>query len=81
MIRIIWTVIVGRRLDEHSGQLCMKGRLREGHYKVKVKVYDVVWKHEVVSTVTVVVKEIDDVAIGNAGSLRIQGELSVVDLP
>jgi len=52
----------------------MKGRLREGHYKVKVKVYDVVWKHEVVSTVTVVVKEIDDVAIANAGSLRIQGD-------
>jgi len=51
--------------------------LDEGHYKVKVKVYDVVWKHEVVSTVTVVVKEIDDVAIANAGSLRIQGDFIV----
>jgi len=54
----------------------MKGRLRQGHYEVKVKVYDVVWKHEVVSMVTVVVKEIDDVAIANAGSLRIEGDTS-----
>jgi len=53
----------------------MKGRLPEGRYEVKVKVYDVVWKHGVVSTVTVVVKEIDDVAIANAGSLRIQGDV------
>jgi len=52
----------------------MRGRLREGYYEVKVKVYDVIWKHEVVSTVTVVVKQIDDVAIANAGSLRIQGD-------
>jgi len=53
----------------------MKGRLRQGKYEVKVKVYDVIWKHEVVSTVTVVVKDIDDVAIANAGSLRIQGNV------
>jgi len=53
----------------------MKGRLRQGQYEVKVKVYDVVWKHEVVSTVTVVVKEVDDVAIANAASLRIQGNI------
>ena len=56
----------------------MKGRVRQGHYEVKVKVYDVIWKHEVVSTVTVVVKEIDDVAIANAGSLRIQGGICVL---
>ena len=53
----------------------MKGRLRQGQYEVKVKVYDVVWKHEVVSTVTVVVKEVEDVAIANAASLRIQGNI------
>jgi len=52
----------------------MKSRLPEGQYEVKVKVHDVIWKHEVVSTVTVVVKYIDDVAIANAGSLRIQGD-------
>ena len=63
------------RLDERTGQLSMKGRLRQGQYEVKVKVYDVVWKHEVVSTVTVVVKEVDDVAIANAASLRIQGNI------
>ena len=68
-------MIVGRRLDERSGQLSMKGRLRQGKYQVRVKVYDVIWKHEVVSTVTVVVKDFDDVAIANAGSLRIQGNI------
>ena len=62
------------RLDERSGQLYMRSRMAEGQYEVKVKVHDVIWKHEVVSMVTVVVKHIDDVAIANAGSLRIQGE-------
>jgi len=70
-------IIVGRRLDERSGQLSMKGQLRQGHYDVKVTVYDVIWKHEVVSTVTVVVKEIDDVVIANAGSLRIRGDVMI----
>ena len=68
----------GRRLDRRSGQLSTRGRLPQGHYEVKVKVYDVVWKHEVISMVTVVVKEIDDVAIANAGSLRIQGTFAHV---
>jgi len=54
----------------------MKGRLPEGRYEVKVKVYDVKWKHGIISTVAVVVKEIGDVAIANAGSLRIQGDTS-----
>ena len=73
-------MVVGRRLDERSGQLSMKSRLRQGRYDVNVNVYDVIWKHEVVSTVTVVVKEIDDVAIANAGSLRIQGDISFQSL-
>jgi len=67
-------IIIGCRLEERTGQLYMKTRLPEGQYEVKVKVHDVVWKREVVSMVTVVVKHIDDVAIGNAGSLRIQGD-------
>jgi len=59
----------------------MKGPLRPGKYEVNVKVYDVIWKHEVVSTVTVVVKDIDDVAIANAGSLRIQGNIFQLSEP
>jgi len=68
------TVTVTARLDERSGQLYMKRRLPEGQYEVRVKVHDVVWKVEVVSTVTVVVKHIDDVAISSVASLRIQGD-------
>ena len=61
------------RLDQETGQLSMQGRLRDGDYNVQVRVYDVVWKREVVSTVNIVVKEIGDEAIANSGSIRLQG--------
>jgi len=61
------------RLDQDTGILSTNGRLRPGHYNVRVRVYDIVWKREVVSSVSVVVKEISDDAIANAGTVRLQG--------
>jgi hypothetical protein len=55
----------------------MNGRLRPGDYNVKLRVYDVFWKREVVSSVSVVVKEISDDAIASAGTVRLQGIMSV----
>jgi hypothetical protein len=49
----------------------------EGKYKFRVRVRDVVWKHDVVSTVTVTVKDIRDDAIHNSGSVRFHGEFIV----
>lgn len=61
------------RLDQETGLLSMNGRLRAGKYSANVRVYDVVWKREVVSTVNVVVREIGDEAIASAGTVRLQG--------
>jgi len=49
-----------------------------GEYMFRVKVYDVVWKHEVISTVSVSVREIRDDAIHNSGSVRFHGETFVL---
>ena len=62
------------RLDELSGQLSMNGRIREGQYTFKVRVYDVVHKREVISDVTVRFKDISDDAVFNSGSIRLSGQ-------
>ena len=61
------------RLDSDTGQLRTNGRVVEGEYTFRVKVYDVVWKREVVSTATVTIREIGDEAVFNSGSVRLQG--------
>jgi len=61
------------RLDQDTGELSTNGQLHEGEYTFRVKVYDIVWKREVVSTVTVFVKEVGDEAIANSGSVRLKG--------
>ena len=69
MICIVWTF----RLDRHTGQLYVNGRIVPGEYNFDVKVYDVIWRSAVTSTVTVHVKEIGDDAVLNSGSVRLQG--------
>jgi len=68
-------VWIGRafRLDRHSGELFVKDRIVSGEYKFRVKVYDVIWRYDVTSTVTVHVKEIGDDAVLNSGSVRLRG--------
>lgn len=61
------------RLDHDSGQLSANGSLVEGEYKFRVRVHDVVMRREVISSVTVKVKDITDEAVINSGSLRIKG--------
>jgi len=65
------------RLDRHSGQLFVNGRIVSDVYNFRVKVYDVIWRLEVISTVTVHVKEISDDAVLNSGSVRLKGTLPV----
>lgn len=62
------------RLDHRTGMLETKGRLMEGSYELRVRVHDVIWKREVVSSVAIQVKDISDDAIFNSGSLRISGK-------
>lgn len=52
----------------------MKGGIREGDYTFQVNVYDREWKRNVVSSVTVKVREINDDAVFNSGSLRLTSE-------
>ena len=61
------------RLDSDSGQLSMNGRVPAGEYNFKVRVFDVKWKREVVSTVTITLKNIPEEAVLSSGSLRLQG--------
>ena len=60
------------RLDRDLGQLHMNGKVPSGVYDFKVKVYDSVWKREVVSSVKVTVAEIKEMAVRNSGSVRLQ---------
>uniref|UniRef100_A0A8C3FEP6 Neural-cadherin n=1 Tax=Chrysemys picta bellii TaxID=8478 RepID=A0A8C3FEP6_CHRPI len=57
-------------LNDNSGLLSIKEGTPTGIYNVRVKVTDGIWP-DVISTVKVVVKEIKDDAIRNAGSIRI----------
>lgn len=61
------------RLDHDLGQLHMNGKVPSGVYDFKVKVYDSVWKREVMSSVKVTVAEIKEMAVRNSGSVRLQG--------
>lgn len=58
-----------------TGMLYTKTRLMEGSYSLRVRVYDAVWKREVVSSVSIQVKDIADEAVFNSGSLRLYGNL------
>ena len=62
------------RLDKETGELYMRGKIREGDYQFSVRVYDKYWTREVQSSVTVKVREIGDEAIFNSGSIRLTGE-------
>ncbi|XP_053101938.1 neural-cadherin-like [Hemicordylus capensis] len=58
-------------LNDNSGLLSIKEGTPAGTYIIKVKVTDGIWP-DVVSTVKVVVKEIKEEAVHNAGSIRIR---------
>ncbi|XP_046766540.1 cHz-cadherin isoform X3 [Gallus gallus] len=58
-------------LNDNSGLLTIKEGTPPGTYNIKVRVIDGVWP-DVVSTVKVIVKEIKDDALHNAGSLQIK---------
>ncbi|NXC17943.1 CADN protein, partial [Corythaeola cristata] len=60
-------------LNDNSGLLSVKEGTPPGTYNIKVRVIDGVWP-DVVSTVKVIVKEIKDDALQNAGSIRIKGK-------
>ena len=68
------------RLDRHSGQLYINERIVPGKYDFSVKVYDIIWRSQVTSTVTVHVKEISDDALLNSGSVRLRGLCVSVDI-
>ncbi|NXQ88043.1 CADN protein, partial [Nyctibius grandis] len=59
-------------LNGNSGLLTIKEGTPPGTYNIKVRVIDGVWP-DVVSTVKVIVREIKDDALRNAGSIRIKG--------
>uniref|UniRef100_A0A663N2N9 Neural-cadherin-like n=2 Tax=Athene cunicularia TaxID=194338 RepID=A0A663N2N9_ATHCN len=58
-------------LNDNSGLLTIKEGTPPGTYNIRVRVIDGVWP-DVVSTVKVIVKEIKDDALHNAGSVRIK---------
>ncbi|NXN66336.1 CADN protein, partial [Himantopus himantopus] len=58
-------------LNDNSGLLTIKEGTPPGTYNIRVRVIDGVWP-DVVSTVKVIVKEIKDEALHNAGSIRIK---------
>ncbi|NXC80422.1 CADN protein, partial [Cercotrichas coryphoeus] len=59
-------------LNDNSGLLTIKEGTPPGTYNIRVRVIDGVWP-DVISTVKVIVKEIKDDALQNAGSVRIKG--------
>lgn len=61
------------RIDKDSGMLALNGRVTEGVYTFSVQVHDRVHDRDVISTVSVFVKEIGDDAVTNSGSLRLKG--------
>ncbi|ESN95524.1 hypothetical protein HELRODRAFT_179299 [Helobdella robusta] len=61
------------RVDKNTGQLYTKSPLKETTYNLKVRVHDLVWNKEVVSTVRIEVHSFADDAVQNMASLRIQG--------
>ncbi len=61
-------------LNRNTGELAMKGKVREGDYTFQVSVYDKAWKRDVVSSVTVRVQDIGDDAVYSSGSIRLSGK-------
>ncbi|XP_054841872.1 neural-cadherin-like [Eublepharis macularius] len=59
-------------LNDNTGLLSIKKGTPPGTYNIRVKVTDGIWP-DVISTVKVVVREIKEEAVRNAGSLRIRG--------
>uniref|UniRef100_A0A8C9MJX2 CADN protein n=1 Tax=Serinus canaria TaxID=9135 RepID=A0A8C9MJX2_SERCA len=59
-------------LNDNSGLLTIKEGTPPGIYNIRVRVIDGFWP-DVISTVKVIVKEIKDDALRNAGSVRIKG--------
>jgi len=51
----------------------MNGRVPAGVYNLEVNVYDSAWERNVVSTVKIVIKDIEEEAVLSSGSLRLQG--------
>lgn len=64
-----------------TGEIRMNGRIREGEYNFQVRVYDVVHQREVVSSVTVMFKDISDDAVFNSGSIRLSGVYTLLQNP
>ena len=75
MVSAVW--FDSYRLDRNSGQLFVNGRIMAGEYMFRVKVYDAVWKHEVISTVSVSIRDIRDDAIHNSASVRFHGKVLI----
>lgn len=63
-------------LDTETGQLYANSSVAAGIYTIKVKVYDKHWTREVISTVTVNIKDIPEEAVINSGSIRMSGNVT-----
>jgi len=60
-------------LDEETGEISMNGHVSAGVYNIDVNIFDAVWDHNVVSTVKIVIKNIDEDAVLSSGSVRFHG--------
>ena len=60
-------------LNKDNGEISMNGRVPAGEYNVEVNVYDVLLELNAKSTVKIVIKDIEEEAVLNSGSLRFQG--------
>jgi len=60
-------------MNKENGEISMNGRIPAGVYNIKVNVYDVVWELNAVSTVKIIIKDIEEEAVLSSGSLRFHG--------
>ncbi|KAH9498290.1 hypothetical protein Btru_009594 [Bulinus truncatus] len=71
---VMWDM---RGVDPSSGEITMKKRVKSNYggtpYQFKVEVYDKVFDKTVVSTVSVVVKDLSEEAVLNSGAVRLGG--------
>jgi len=56
----------------------MNGRVPAGVYNIEVNIYDAVWELNVVSTVRIVVKDIEEEAVLSSGSMRFHGTYNLL---
>jgi len=61
------------RLNKENGEISMNGRVPAGAYSIEVNVYDAVWELNAMSTVKIVIKDVEEEAVLSSGSLRFQG--------